>query len=288
VELKRVWGTHKWLRWTAYGLLAIIALQILYPGSRALPFAKINGQDVSFSDAKSLKSKLADTPKQPLILTIGKETVKADAGSAGVSADEQSTLHKVADYPWYWRLLPFSSVVLGVMRDEQVQTKVDKTTVEKYAEKVKDICSTPAHNAGLKVTGESVQLDSAKDGTACPSASLIAQLDKQTVGKKGLVYTLQLTSVKPKRSDNDVAGLLKDAKAIVAKELTVSVADKTYKVPKATVASWLMFVEKEDDSLQLDASADLMKKYFETIQKDIYIKPVVTENLSPQDKSAKG
>ena len=267
---------QKWLRWTAYGLLAIIALQILYPGSRALPYAKINGQDVSFSDAKSLKSKLADTPKQPLILTIGKETVKADAGSAGVSADEQSTLHKVADYPWYWRLLPFSSVVLGVMRDEQVQTKVDKTTVEKYAEKVKDICSTPAHNAGLKVTGESVQLDSAKDGTACPSASLIAQLDKQTVGKKGLVYTLQLTSVKPKRSDNDVAGLLKDAKAIVAKELTVSVADKTYKVPKATVASWLMFVEKEDNSLQLDASADLMKKYFETIQKDIYIKPGVT------------
>lgn len=259
-----------------YGLTVIVILQFFYPSSRALPFAKVNGQNVSFSDANALKTSLKGTPKQPLVLTIGKETVKAEVGNAGVSADEQATLDKVANYPWYWRIVPFSSVVIGAMRDEQVQTKVDKRTVEKYAEKVKDICSTPAHNAGLKVTGESVQLDPAKDGTACPSDSLITQLDKQTVGKKGLIYTVKLTSVKPKRSDNDVADLLAEAKAIVAKELTVSVAGKTYKVPKATVASWLMFVEKEDSSLVLDGSADQMKKYFETIQKDVYVKPGVT------------
>ncbi len=271
---------HPRVRRTLLGLCAVSAIavgaQLVYPADRALPFAKVNGTNAGFADAEALKETLKDTAKQPLVLTVGKETVTGEVGSAGVSADAKATLQRLAVYPWYWRLVPFSSVVMGALRDEPVQTKVDKVAAEKYAAKINDLCSVPAKDATLKVNGESVMLEPAKDGTACPADSIVRQFDTQTIGKKGLNYTLQLTAVKPKRSNEDVATLLKQAQEIVAKPLVVTVVDKTYAVPKATVASWLMFVEKEDSSLQLDASADLMKKYFETIQKDVYIQPGVT------------
>ena len=200
----------------------------------------MNGVGVGLSDITALKETLKRTPDQKLMLTIGDEKVEGVVGSAGVSADEQATMKRLAEYPWYWRIVPFSSIVIGSMRDEPIQTKVDKKVTEEYAKKVTSICSTPTHNAMLKVNGESVELDPAKSGTSCPTESIVAQLDKQTVGKSGLQHTFQLTEVKPKRSDSDVKALLSQAQAVVAQPLTVTVAGKTYAVPKATVAAWLM------------------------------------------------
>jgi beta-lactamase class A len=231
---------------------------------------------VGLADEKALSSVLAGVENQKLRLTIGKETITGTVKNAGVGPDEKATLQRLAAYPWYWRLVPFSSVTIGALRDEPVQVDVNKTVTEKYAAKIKDICSVPAKDAMLKVTGETVELDAAKSGTACPTDSIVRQLDRQTIGKDGLEYKLQLTTIAPKRTDKDVAPLLTTAKAIVAKPLTVTVAGKTYQVPKATVADWLMFVEKDDKSLVIDASAEKMKKYFETIQKDVYSAPGVT------------
>ncbi len=269
-----------WVRRSVIGFgavcLLMVGVQLAFPGSRALPLARVNGTMVGLADEKALSSVLAGVENQKLRLTIGKETITGTVKNAGVGPDEKATLQRLAAYPWYWRLVPFSSVTIGALRDEPVQVDVNKTVTEKYAAKIKDICSVPAKDAMLKVTGETVELDAAKSGTACPTDSIVRQLDRQTIGKDGLEYKLQLTTIAPKRTDKDVAPLLTTAKAIVAKPLTVTVAGKTYQVPKATVADWLMFVEKDDKSLVIDASAEKMKKYFETIQKDVYSAPGVT------------
>ena len=256
--------------------LLVILVQFFWPNSRALPFSRVNGDNVGLIDKAALTSKLASISKQQLSLTVGKETFKGEIGAAGVSADASATLDKLSVYPWYWRVVPFSSLVIGALRDEPVQIKVNQKAAEKYAKKLKDVCSVPPHNATLKVVGETVELDPAKDGTACPTESIVRQLDRQVIDDKGLSYTLRLTVVPPKRTDKDVTKLLAQAKAVVAKSLVVAVAGKNYAVPKEAVASWLLFVEQKDNTLQLDASADQMKKYFETIQKDIYIKPGIT------------
>lgn len=279
--MKNFWNKHRWFRRSVIGFgvlcAVVVVVQLVFPSDRALPFARVNGRSAGLANETALRSVIADTSKQKLTLKIADATLTDTVGAAGVSADDAATLQHLAHYPWYWRIVPFSSVVLGAFRDEPVQTKVDHAITEKYyAKKAKEACITPPRDANLKINNETVELVSAKNGTDCPTASIKQQLDNQVVGKEGLNHTLKLTTVAPDRSDKDVKKMLDEAKVIVAKPLTVTVAGKSYLVPKATVASWLMFTPKEDKTLVLDASAEQMKKYFETIQKDIYIQPGVT------------
>lgn len=254
----------------------MLLVQLFYPSGRALPFSRVNGQMVSFQDANALKETLKATPEKTMTLTIGKETVKGKVTTAGISADEDATARELGAYPWYWRIVPFSSLVIGGLRDEPVQTKIDTKKLDTYAKKIENLCNVPAKNATLVVKGETIQLDKAKDGTECPVDTLKTQFDAQTIQKDGLTYTIELKKIAPKRSDDEVQALLSEAKAVIAKPLTVTVVGKSYPVPKATAASWLNFVEDDKGVLQLDVSAELTKKYFETIQKDVYVKPGVT------------
>lgn len=279
--MRKFWNKHLWVRRVSIGFgalcLVVIGLQLVFPHDRVLPFAQINGRPAGLADIHAVEKLAADTPKQKLQLKIADKTVTDTVGAAGASADSRATLQAAANYPWYWRVVPFSSVVMGLARNEPVQVKVHKPTVEKfYTKKAKELCTVPARDATLKANGETVELVPARNGTACPVDSIVKQLDAQVVRPDGLSHTLKLTTAVPDRSNKDVQSLLTTAKAIVATPLTVTVADKNYVVPKATVASWLMFTPNDKNELVLDASADSMKKYFETIQKDIYIKPGVT------------
>lgn len=257
-------------------VVAIILLQLFYPRTIALPLSQVNSSSVGMMNQEALSAHLADTKDQPVKLAIGKETISAKARDVGIRADSQATLDKLSQYPWYWRLVPLSSLVLGAQRNLPIETSIDQTVLVKYSQKIANLCNTPAHNATLKVESDTVRLDPARDGTSCPPESLARQLDQQTIKENGLRYTVRLDAVKPARSDKDVAAQLNEAREIIARPLRVEVANKTYDVPPEMLASWLVFAEQPVASLNIETSAEQMKKYFDTIQKDIYIKPGTT------------
>lgn len=263
--------------WVSLLCGTLVLLQLLYPDDRALPFARMNGNMVGLRDVGGLRPLLMATSRQPMAITIGGETIRGELADAGISADEIATAKRLGEYPWYWRMVPFSGFVIGALRDEPVQTHINAAVLQAYLKKIENLCTVPPKNATLKVSGETVQLDKAIDGTSCPFGSVQRQLDGLSLSKGGLTYRLSLTKIAPTRNDNEVEPLVTEAKVVTARPLTVMVAGSTYLVPKATVASWLTIVDTDTGTLRLDASTDLIKKYFETIQKDIYVRPGVTE-----------
>lgn len=274
------WGSrHRRALRVLVGILAlVIGLQVLYPGDRALPFARLSGDAVSFSSHQDIARKLqAEYGKVTVTTKIRGNVTKTELPKTGVVTDNDRILAGVSDYPWYLRILPFSSVIKGALTDQQVVTKTDQTRFMLYASERSKECEVAPKNAGVIVKDGQVQLDPAVDGQACPRESLRRQLTAQPLTKSGITVAVQTTAVKPVRSNDDVQPLLKEARAVADHKLTLVVAGKTYEVDKPTLASWLAFPEDpKTKAPTLGVNDDAVKAYLATIQKDVYVAPGVT------------
>lgn len=274
------WGArHRRAVWVAGGLLAIVVgLQLVYPGDRALPFARIGGDTVGLSSHQDVAKKLqAEYGSVTVTTKIRGKAVKTALPKTGIVADNDRILEGVSEYPWYLRILPFSSVIKGALTNQPVVTKTDDTRFMLYASERSKECEVAPKNAGVVVKDGEVQLDPAADGQTCSRDSLRRQLTTPELTKNGITVAVQTSAVKPARSNNDVQPLLKQARAVAEHKLSLVVAGKTYQIDKPTLASWLAFPEDpKTKAPTLGVNDEAVKAYLATIQKDVYIAPGVT------------
>lgn len=258
--------------------VVVIGLQLIYPGDRALPFARLGGDHVGFSSHQAIASKLQTDYGKVLVTTkIRDKVTKTELPKTGIVTDNDRILNGLSDYPWYLRIVPFSAVIKGALTDHGVVTKIDQTRFILYASERSKECEVPPKNAGVVVKDGEVQLDPAADGQKCSRESLARQLTEQDLTKKGITVSVRTDALKPGRSNKDVQPLLKEARKVAEYKLTLAVAGKTYQVDKPTLASWLTFPEDpktKEPTLGLNDEA--IKAYLATIQKDVYIAPGVT------------
>lgn len=280
VEAIAGWGSHhRRAMWMIGGIFAVvIGLQVVYPVDRALPFARLGGEAVGFNSHQEIARKLqADYGKVTVTTKIRGKVTKTVLPNTGIVTDNDRILAGVSNYPWYLRILPFSSVIKGALTDQGVVTKTDQTRFMLYASERSKECEVAPKNAGVVVKAGEVQLDPAVDGQTCSRESLSRQLTAQRLTKNGITVAVQTTPVKPARSNEDVQPLLKEARAVAEHKLTLVVAGKTYQVDKPTLASWLAFPEDpKTKAPTLGVNAEAVKAYLATIQKDVYIAPGVT------------
>lgn len=259
-------------------LLTVSLLQLIFLGNRALPLSRIDREQVSFSSEVTIAKKLqAEYSKGSVTTKILSKTSTESLAESGVVPDNVAIIKGVSHYPWYIRIIPFSSLVKGALTDQPVVSKVDTTRFALYAEERIVECSVAPKNAGVAVKDGKIELDPAKDGQSCTKETLAKQITAKPLTKQGVTVTVQTTPVKPVRSDDDVQPLLKEAREIANHKLTLEVAGKVYAVDKPTLASWLAFPEDEKTKkISVGLNDEAVKKYLETIQKDIYIAPGTT------------
>jgi beta-lactamase class A len=265
-----------------WGLLAtlvlILAVQLLYPGDRALPFSRLGGDMVGLSSHQDVAKNLqSDYSKTSVTTTIRGKKVTTPLAETGITTYNKQILSGLSTYEWYWRIVPLSIVVKGALTDQPVVTRTDDARFSMFAiERAKE-CKVEPKNAGVVVKDGEVQLDPAKDGEQCSEQSLQRQLTTPELKKSGLSVTVKTTAVKPDRSDADVQPLLMKAKSVAEHKLTLAVAGKSYSIDKPTLASWLAFPEDPATKQPtLGINAEAVKAYLATIQKDVYIAPGVT------------
>lgn len=259
-------------------ILLIILAQLLYPSDTVLPLSRLNGDMVGTSSEQAVASKLqAEYSNTTLTTKVRGKTSVSKLATTGIVTDNETILRGLSDYPWYLKIIPFSSLVKGALTDQPVVTKVDVAKFALYAPDRIAECTVAPKNAGVIVKDGEVQLDPAANGETCSKDSLARQLTASPLQKAGFTKTIQTTTVKPDRSDKDVQPLLAEAKIVAQRDLTLVVAGKTYQIDKPTLASWLAFPEDpETKQPKLDVNLEAVKSYLSTVQKDIYIAPGVT------------
>lgn len=264
-----------------YGGLAIVAiilLQLIYPGDRALPFARLNGDMVGLSSEQAVAKKLqADYSNASITTKIRDKTTKVSLTESGLVADNARILTGLSDYPLLLRLVPLSIFVKGALTNQPVVAKTDDIKFSVYAAERSKECAVAPKNAGVVVKDGEVQLDPAKNGQKCSEASLKQQLTADPLTKTARTVSIRTTAIKPARSDKDVQPLLAEARKVAEYKISLVLGSKTYDIDKPTLASWLAFPEDpKTKTPTIGLNDEAVKAYLATIQKDVYIAPGVT------------
>ena len=259
-------------------LLAIVGFQLIYPSDRALPFARLNDQPVGTMSHSDIHKRLIGDYGETVITTrVNSKTIKTPLAETGLIYDGDRITRGLSDLPWYLRVIPFSAFIKGALTDQPVVMTVDAPRFSLYAAQRAKDCAILPKNASVVARGGNVVLDPARDGAQCTSASLKSQLVAVPLQRSGVTIALKTSPVKPERSDADVAGLLRQANIVASRVISIDVAGKRYDIDKPTLASWLAFPEDPSSKkLTVGINSDILVKYLESIQKDVYIAPGTT------------
>ncbi len=256
----------------------ILAVQLLYPGNRALPLAQVNGQGVGLKSQSDITSQLQATYNgADLQIKFAQKTVDSDLHNAGIVVDYDKTKQNATSYPWWQRLIPFSFVYKMIAHDYALVTTHDPQLAAELLENVQKMCAVAPKNAAVKVEGEQLGLEPAANGAECKKDDIAKTIASYSPRPQDNQLTITPTVLKPQRSDEQVRAKLDEAAVILNRKVVLQVGNNITEVPKAEKAKWLAFPEDEKTQhISVSLSDEAIAAYLATAQKDIYIAPGTT------------
>jgi beta-lactamase class A len=166
------------------GLIALlVAVQLIYPSDRLLPFARIDGQQLSMVAKKDAISQLnASYAAHTVSIYLGNDArpVTSPSLSTMKLTVDNTTRVNGMDYPWYVRLVP-SSLFWYQLSAPSAPKPTYGNGFDTYVEqKLMPDCKVAATNATLKVTDGTLKVVSAKAGNECNKDDVVKTLKSIT------------------------------------------------------------------------------------------------------------
>lgn len=252
----------------------IIIFQIAYPSSRTLPMQKVGGINMGLKDRASINDYLVHT-QDDMMLTIkanGKEE-KIAWQDLGVIVDQDKVAKKALNYPFYQKVIPFSSAYKVFMSNTPIMPQFNDDKVNEYSEKIsKDNHVDPA-NASISIDGTNVIRNSQKPGKEYKQDSVSKQI-KDTPYEKNSVLNLASSNIEAEFSKEQIEEVAKRAESIIAKDRKIELEGKIIQIPALEVAGWLQFRETNDDQrIAMEINKDKLKAYLGELNKGVYKAP---------------
>jgi beta-lactamase class A len=269
------------LRFAVMGIAVFAALlevvQIAYPSDRLLPFVAIGGQRVG---GNSITGAAAQLDQRYANATVAVKTdTKTFTGSLdemGVSIDAEHSAQDAARYPLWQRMIPFSSVIVALVRDTPMQTDFDDQRVRMFAEKVQQQGHTNAVNASLTVKEGKAALVPSVPDKSYPTEAVVAAI-KDAYFAPQTKITVSPQTKPAALTDKEAEAMLDEVQQLVDDKLSLTLQDDETGVDKKIVGGWLAFTANAAASrLDVTLKADPVKKYLGEMQTEIYRAPGTT------------
>ena len=151
----------------------IIALQLLYPLDRALPFSRLNGQSVSLQPYEKLAERIDRYFAESNVTLAAGDSLKISfaPGEAGIHPDLDMTVMRLTDYPVWQRLIPLS--IFFVWPDvHSVDVQASATKQEVFVDTVLPKLNTLPQDAGLSIVEGNLQMKDDVPGTLVTKGDL--------------------------------------------------------------------------------------------------------------------
>lgn len=260
---------------------AVIVVQVLYPGDRALPFTKLNGVSVGgwqkMQIAETVYKTYSAKPARATILGQGRQQVTSTLNKSGIIPDSEKTVNKLVQYQWYHRVLPGSLFLKGLATNGRVYASYDKQLLQNFVAETTQKCYKAPKNASISIIGEKAGLNPAKNGQLCKSSLIDKTVKNAKIGPDGLAIDVKAEIIPPERSDDEVKEQLSGAQQVMDTSVKVTIAAREYGLPKKVVAKSIVFNEDaKTKNLVIDLSPEPISAYLVELQKPVYITPGVT------------
>ena len=253
-----------------FASLAIILIQLVYPGSKMLPNTQIGGKSYSFAAKSSTASSLVKTGKDAKVtVRVGKDTVSTSMTDMGISIDAQKTTAPVINYPWYWRLIPLTifaphhSPDFAVKSDNSEKTKAFVAGLEKYG--------VAPINASIAITGTDVIVVNGNTGLSYSGGNQQSFLTKARL-TPAFSINLSAQTTQPKVGNKAAQKTADIIKKQIGTQFTVAVENQVETVKPETLAGWITTTPDEaKGTLAIGYTKDKIKEYLQPYADKVYV-----------------
>ena len=229
---------HRIAIWVAFFVVsAIIAVQLLYPFDRALPFARIDTMRVGFSSHDEMAKLLTEQfDKTKVKLTVEGRSVEYALKSAGAEPNTERMIERLSDYPFWQRFIPLS-LVWQMPQVKEADVFYTDSVLHRFSEERRTQLSFGPANARLALRDGKIVATSEKPGSETTTkqvhvalANAHLQLGKTTTVK---VPTKKLLAAHPM---SELKVVKAQAESALTRQVAIKVNDKTFTPDKAKPA----------------------------------------------------
>jgi len=256
--------------------LLVIVGQLLYPETKLIPFARLNGQRIRSMDQAELVSYLRENYDDATLgLKVGDRTIETSLAEAGLVTDYTSVEKQAFGYSAKERLVPFSIFTKGLKTDIRPGVKLDAERIDAFVKEVQEACRKDPVDAAIKLQDGRPVLQNAVIGRECTAESVKRQLSEVTIDSE-VKLTLETQERQPERKDEEVRPYVDHASRALDEPLFISVINDRQQVPPEVLASWITFSEDADGLLSIELNNEKIAAYLKEREKSIYIAPGTT------------
>jgi beta-lactamase class A len=263
----------------------VVAIQLFYPTSRVLPLVRVGDQRVGGSSRDEVSRQVDDLYRGATIdaVTAAKH-FKQPLQDVGVAVNADETAKSAANYPFWQRLIPFSSVFVMLHRNTAPIVTLDESKLRNFADKIAKEGNIASVDATIVSENGKAKLIASKPSQSYPASQTveilqIAHYTPQTV------VELRPKTKEANRSDAEVRKHIDEAQRAIDTPLTLTFEGESAKPDKKTIGSWLKFTEVAPAyELKIELKPDDVAKYLVSVESKIYKAPGVTKIHTIDDK----
>ncbi len=268
-------------------MLLVVAGQLLYPRTRALPLAKYGDISVGGWKTEDIEWDLNQIfNKSKLVVKSGDEKVTASMDLVGASFDGRREVEPLASYPTHERLIPLS-ILFKRPSVNKLRVQYEEKSLLDFSESLARDLSYEPEDAYLTIKNGKVGIVSQAPGYEIDAGSVKQAIKGAPLELDGLTE-LKITgqAIEPSRSVKDIDSVRRQAEWTIAKQLTITVNendDWTFTPSSEVLASWLV-VEETDAAAGIRLVVDESKigEYLDEINQVVYKAPGIT-NVEVRD-----
>lgn len=224
-----------------------VIFQIVYPSSRLIPGATLDGEDIGgmkYDEAAKKMDQLYGTLKLDIFFGNNDAAFQSPKMSeVGIGVDNSARVQAIT-YPFYLRFVPTSIWwAAGLSQPGEIAYKYDRSKIISYTlAKVGEDCSIPPQNATLKLVESQLQLVPAVTGGTCDINDFqqkLSQVEPDAYKQNKVQVAIDET---PAPVTDDMArDLAAKLNGRLAAPMPITVDSSTDTIPGRIVLSWLDF-----------------------------------------------
>lgn len=258
-------------------LSTVVLAQFLYPVGRVLPGVRLQGSIIGIPTARQLQRSLQHEYKDATVeVKLSDATRKASLKEIGMEVAPEVTAQRVTEYPFWQRLIPFSSLAIMATRDTNMWMYRDDVRVKDFALEVSEKFVLPARNATVTVKNGKIELSRAQPSRTFPAERIVSALYAEPLSPR-MTVTVKPDTTKAVRSDEAVKEVLASAQKVAARKLTLYAGSEHFTVEGKIIASWLEFPEDDKGNVTMHVNTQKLQAYVESLSPQVYKEPGTTK-----------
>lgn len=255
------------------GVGLVISLQLIYPYSTALPFARAFGDSVGGETTNQLS---ASFQKQFEVSSVefhaGTHISTRKLSVLGATLNSERMATRITTYEWWQRLLPLSLLWLQPSIDGLDVTMTGAQTVSQAASLAQELTYKPT-DASVSISGDSLNIVNSIAGYSVTAEDVKHAIATATY--RGGVTQVNVAGnvMSPARIDSDTAEARSMAASALSHTLSITVEGRgTYSPDKTTRAGWLT-ITTGGKEVKVTANRDAITRYVTALNVSVKTDP---------------